>query len=162
MICFVLQMQYRKEAIKLDDRLGTRKRDVRTSDSMECEPVRSERMDKVQQLLSELCNEIERQLKPNLIGPIGSIVAGYLPQTWVFETERGAYTVFLDAEGNVRVFPGTDKNRDVTIQWRERALISVLETRSRSSITDGDYPNVFVHSDKGRAAFSYLKKYVGL
>jgi len=119
-------------------------------------------MDRVHQLLTELCEEIERQVKPNLRGLKGLIVTGYLPQVWVFETEYGASSLFLDTEGNARVFPGAERDRDVTIQWKHDALVSVLESRSRGSVSDGDYPNVFVHTDKGRAAFNYLKKYVGL
>lgn len=119
-------------------------------------------MDRVQQLLAGLCEEIERQIKPNLWGVKGFLVRGYLPQMWVFETEYGECTLFLDSEGNARVFSGSDKNRDVTIQWKRDSLAAVLETRSRASIPAGDYPNVFVHTEKGRAAFNYLKKEIGL
>lgn len=119
-------------------------------------------MDRLHQLLTGLCEEIEKQLKPNLSGPKGLLVNGYLPQTWVFETERGACTVFLDAEGNARVLPATDQDRDVTIQWKHDSLVSVLESRSRSSVSGGDYPNVFVQTEKGRAAFNYLRNSIGL
>jgi len=120
------------------------------------------RMDRLHQLLTGLCEEIEKQVKPNLRGLMSLIVRGYLPQVWVFETEYGACTLFLDTEGNARVFPGTDQDRDVTIQWKHDSLASVLESRSRSSLSDGDYPDVFVHTEKGRAAFNYLKKEIGL
>jgi hypothetical protein len=119
-------------------------------------------MDRVHQLLTGLCEEIERQLKPNLWGLKGLLVRSYLPQAWVFETEYGACTLFLDAEGNARVFPGTHQDRDVTVHWKHDSLASVLESRNRSSVPDGDYPDVFVHTEKGRAAFSYLKKDIGL
>lgn len=119
-------------------------------------------MDRMHQLLTGLCEEIERQVKPNLRGLKGEIVSSYLPQVWVFETEYGSWSLFLDTEGNARVFSGAERDRDVTIQWKHDTLVSVLESRSRVSVSDGDYPNVFVNSDKGRAAFNYLKKYVGL
>jgi hypothetical protein len=119
-------------------------------------------MDRIHHLLTGLCEEIEKQIKPNLWGLKGLIVRGYLPQVWVFETEHGACTLFLDTEGNARVFPWADQNRDVTIRWKYDSLVSVLESRSRRSISDGDYPDVFVNTEKGRAAFNYLKKEIGL
>ncbi len=122
----------------------------------------SDIMDNVHHLLSELCDDIERQIKPALRGGLSVIIGGYLPQNWVFETERGACTLFLDTEGNARVFPGPDKNRDVTIKWSYDLLETVLRTRNRESIPSGDYPDVFVHTEKGRAAFNYLKKEIGL
>ncbi|MGQ9588498.1 MAG: hypothetical protein ACUVT7_08990 [Thermoplasmata archaeon] len=119
-------------------------------------------MDRVHQLLAGLCEEIERQVKPDLWGVKGLLVRGYLRQAWVFETEYGECTLFLDSEGNARVFFGSDKNRGVTIQWKRDSLVKVLEARSWSSIPSGDYPNVFVHTEKGRAAFNYLRKEIGL
>lgn len=119
-------------------------------------------MDQVNKLLARLCEEVERQVKPNLWGVKGAFVRDYLPQTWVFETEYGECTLFLDSEGNARVFSGPDKDRDVTIQWKRDSLVTVLESRNRDSIPAGDYPNVFVHTDKGRAAFNYLRKEIGL
>jgi hypothetical protein len=119
-------------------------------------------MGRVQQLLTDLCEDIERQIKPNLRGSMGNLVHGYLPQVWVFETESGTCTLFLDTEGNARVFPGAGRDVDVTIHWRKDALESTLASRNRDSVSAGDYPNVIVHTDKGRAAFSYLKKEIGL
>jgi hypothetical protein len=119
-------------------------------------------MDRIHHLLTGLCEEIEKQVKPNLWGLKGLIVRGYLPQVWVFETEYGSCTLFLDTEGNARVFPGTAQNRDVTIRWKHDSLVSVLESRNRSSVSDGDYPDIFVQTEKGRAAFNYLKKEIGL
>jgi len=119
-------------------------------------------MDRAHSLLAELCEEVERQMKAGLRGPMESVVGSYLPQVWVFETELRTYSVFVDTEGNARVFPGGDEDRDVTIRWRHDALMKVLQSRKRDSLEPGDYPDVLVHTDKGRAAFSYLKKYVGL
>lgn len=113
-------------------------------------------------MLTRLCEEIEKQLKPNLHGDMASLVLRYLPQVWVFETEIGACSVFIDTEGYARVFPGADNDRDVTLRWRHEALATVLEKRNRESIEPGDYPDVLVHTDKGRAAFNYLRKEIGL
>jgi len=60
------------------------------------------------------------------------------------------------------VFPGADPDVDVTIHWRKDALESILASRNRDSVSAGDYPDVTVHTDKGRAAFNYLKKAIGL
>lgn len=53
------------------------------------------------QLMTALCEDIEAQVKPNLIGRMAEITHEYLPQIWVFETECGACTLFLDTEGTV-------------------------------------------------------------
>jgi len=119
-------------------------------------------MERAHQLLTNLCEDIERQVKPNLQGAMGNLVHDYLPQVWVFETEFGACTLFLDTEGNARVFPGTAQDVDVTIRWKKDALVSVLASRNRDSVSPGDYPDVAIHTDKGRAAFNYLKKEIGL
>jgi len=124
--------------------------------------ARCGRMDRVHQLLTGLCEELEQQLKPNLWGVKGLLIRGYLPQTWVFETEYGESTLFMDAEGNARVFPGPCHNRDLTIRWKRDSLLSVLESRSRDSIPEGDYPDVVVQTERGRVAFNYLKKNIGL
>jgi len=120
------------------------------------------RMDLVHELLTNLCEDLERQIKPNLRGSMGNLVHDYLPQVWVFETECGACTLFLDTEGNARVFPGVDRDVDVTIHWRKDALESTLASRNRDSVSAGDYPDVTVHTEKGRAAFNYLRKEIGL
>ena len=119
-------------------------------------------MDRTHSLLTRLCEDIEKQLKPKLHGNMEAVVVGYLPQVWVFETEIGACSVFVDAEGFARVFPCAERDRDVTLRWRHEALAKVLEDRNRHSIEPGDYPDVIVHSDKGRVAFNYLKKEIGL
>lgn len=119
-------------------------------------------MDSVRQLLRSLCEDVECQIKPNLWGALGSIVHDYLPQVWVFETETNSYTLFLDTEGYARVFSGADRDRDITIHWKEKAFEAVLSSGSRDTAHLIDYPDVFVHTDKGRAAFNYLRKEIGL
>jgi hypothetical protein len=119
-------------------------------------------MVRVHELLTDLCKDIEKQIKPNLQELKGSFVRGYLPQAWVFETECGACTIFLDSEGNVRVLSGSTPDADVTLHWRKDALESVLALRKRDLVSSGDYPNVTVRTDKGRVAFNFLKKEIGL
>lgn len=119
-------------------------------------------MDDLHHQLELLCEELDLQLKPKLRGEMQAIISEYLPQVWVFETEVGSCTIFIAADGNSRVWPGAEPDRDVTLRWRHDALAKVLKSRSRSSIEPGDYPDVLVQTDKGRAAFKYLKKEFGL
>ncbi len=119
-------------------------------------------MDKVQTQLESLCREVERQLKAKLRTEVGALVKEYLPQAWVFETELGSCTVYIDGEGNARVWRGADKERDLTLQWRCDALVRALESKDGLSVEPEEYPNVFVQTDKGRAAFNYLRKEFGL
>ena len=119
-------------------------------------------MDALQHQLELLCEELDEQLKPKLHGQMGAIISQYLPQAWVFETEMGSCTIFVTADGKARVWPGAETNRDVTLRWRYDALAKSLKSRNRSSIEPGDYPDVLVQTEKGRAAFKYLKRELGL
>lgn len=119
-------------------------------------------MDDLHHQLELLCEELEWQLKPKLRDQMGAIISEYLPQTWVFETEAGSCTIFIAADGNARVWPGAESTRDVTLRWRYDTLAKLLKSRDRSSIEPGDYPDVLVQTEKGRAAFKYLKKEFGL
>lgn len=121
-----------------------------------------DRVDHVHRLLTNLCEDLEKQVKRKLRGAIGKIVDEYLPQVWVFETEIGTCTLFLDTEGNARVFQRADRDRDVTLRWKHDAFVAVLENKNHSRVAPGDYPDVMVHTEKGRAAFNYLKKEIGL
>jgi len=113
-------------------------------------------------LLQQICPEIEAQLKQHLRGFAGPIVGTYLPQSWVFETEMGCCTLFVDGEGNARVYLDAGSDRDVTVQWKQESLTALLESRNLRSVQPGDYPNIIVHSNKGRTAFNILRKRFGL
>lgn len=92
---------------------------------------------------------------------LGSLIHDCLPRVWVFETETSSYTLFLDTEDYACV-PAADRDRDMTIHWREKALEPILASGGHNSDPPSDYPDVFVHTDKGRAAFNYLMKENGL
>ncbi len=119
-------------------------------------------MEGIHRQLEALCEEVEKQLKSKLHLQIGNLVRQYLPQVWVFETELGSCSVFIDTEGNARVWHGAERDRDITLIWRLDSLKKVLETKDRTSVPPGDYPTVLVQTQKGRAAFNYLKKDFGL
>jgi hypothetical protein len=115
-------------------------------------------MEGIHHRLDELCERVQRQLKAKLSMQIGGLVRQYLPQTWVFETELGACSVHIDVEGNVRVNHGPERERDITLIWNYKALERVLQSDSLSSMRPEDYPKILVETEKGRAAFNYLKK----
>jgi len=117
---------------------------------------------RVEELLSGFCVQAEAELKPKLQGFTGMILGGFLPQVWVFETESESVTVIADANGRVTIRPGDGLQRDLTIRWKEDLLCGVLETRSRRGVPIGEVPTVIRHSQKGGAAFNYLKGRLGL
>jgi len=90
------------------------------------------------------------------------IVRGYLPQVWVFETEAETASFVVDSRGNAHVEVGAKPSRDVTIRWQQDFLATVLRTRSHASIPGGIHPIIMFHTHKGRAAFNYLRKEIGL
>lgn len=116
----------------------------------------------IEGLLTNLCPEIERRLKPNLRGIRGLFVQGYLPQMWVFETEAETVTFSVDSQGNAQVRQGTFQSPDVVIRWKHDFLASVLRTRNRASVPGGIHPIFMFHTAKGRAAFNYLRGRFGL
>ena len=111
-------------------------------------------------LLDRICPEIEARLKPNL-GVRGLLAPTFLPQSWVFETEAGSLMVHIDALGNARVLAGAGSDRDVTVQWKQELLASVLEHKGRDSLPSNEFPNVALHTEKGGVAFDYLRKEFG-
>jgi hypothetical protein len=116
----------------------------------------------IESLLGPVCYEIEAELKPALANFLkGMIVRGYLPQTWVFETENEANTLTVDTSGNAAVFSGAAGPRDVTINWSHDFLSTVLRTRSQASVPYGQHPRITCHTQKGQTAFNFLKKRFG-
>ncbi len=119
-------------------------------------------MDNLWNELEALCEELDRQLQLKLRSEMEGIVSEYLPQVWVFETELCTCTVFISSDGGSRVWSGAEGERDLTLRWRHDAFVEVLKARNRSSIEPGDYPQVFIQTAKGRAAFNYFQKEFGL
>lgn len=119
-------------------------------------------MGQVEELLTGFCVEAEAELKPKLSGFTGLIIRGFLPQVWVFETESESVTVVADSGGRVFIRPGDGLQRDLTIKWKQDLLRDVLETRSRGGVPSGEDPEIIRHTQKGGAAFSFLKGRLGL
>ncbi|MDE1821512.1 MAG: hypothetical protein KGJ23_12845 [Euryarchaeota archaeon] len=105
---------------------------------------------------------LQAELNAVISGPMAPMVRSYLPQTWVFETDRGPLTLAADSVGRVSSFAGSVQERDVTIRIRYDRLVSALQTRDARRIPPAEAPQVAFHSQKGNVAFSFLRNQFGL
>ena len=112
-------------------------------------------------LLEKAGREVEAQLKPQLSGLFGGMIRGYLPQTWVFETEEGATTLHVDKTGLVAVTAGAQPSPDLTVHARHAALATALKERSRSALPPGAI-SATPHTEKGRMAFQFFRSRLGV
>ncbi len=112
-------------------------------------------------LLESVARDIQPQLKSQLGGFFGGMVRAYLPQTWVFRTEREVASLSVDKNGGATVAKGAAANPDVTIEIPHDRLVIALETRSREKVPPGPL-TVTPHTSKGKTAFDYLRSRVGL
>jgi hypothetical protein len=119
-------------------------------------------MGKVEELLQGFCVEAEAELRPRLQGFTGMILGSFLPQVWVFETESESVTVRASQDGRICIVPADGLQRDLTIKWREDMLCNVLQARSRIGVPEGEVPEVVRHTQKGGAAFNYLRGRLGI
>jgi hypothetical protein len=112
-------------------------------------------------LLQTVAGEVERELKPRLGGLTGFLIAGYLPQAWVFQTEESVVTLNVDSRGNATVASGLPPRRDVTISTTHAVLSAALTYRDRSRVPAGPL-KVATHTPKGQTAFNFLRGRFGL
>jgi hypothetical protein len=112
-------------------------------------------------LLESVARDIQPQIRSQLGGFFGGMVRAYLPQTWVFRTEREVASLSVDRNGGVTVVNGPAANPDVTIEIPHDRLETALRTRSRSQVPPGPL-TVTPHTSKGKTAFEYLRSRVGL
>jgi len=112
-------------------------------------------------LLESVARDIQPQVKSQLGGFFGGMVRAYLPQTWVFRTEREVASLSVDKNGEVTVAKGAGTNPDVTIEVPHDRLVTALTTRSREKVPPGPI-TVTPHTSKGKTAFEYLRGRVGL
>lgn len=122
---------------------------------------RTEPMASLEDLLGQLCEDIERQLKPAVRGILGSIVRGYLPQRWQFTTENDAAIMSVDRAGNASVIPGSSKDVDVSIQTTAAKMDAIVKYRDASKVPAGIF-EVTTHTSKGKTAFGFLRGRLGL
>jgi hypothetical protein len=112
-------------------------------------------------LFEPICQQLEGQLKPYLAGLTGPLVRGYLPQRWVFITEKETVTLGVDPNGHAWIKPGPTDGPDVTIETSHLRLSRTLETRDRSQIPPGPYTRT-AHTSKGQVAYQLLARRLGL
>ena len=104
---------------------------------------------------------MEPQIRSQLGGFLGGIVRAYLPQTWVFKTEKEVVSYTVDRTGAVSVTSGVAKDPDVTIEARHDHLVTLLQRRSRAGASPGSVVAT-PHTPKGKTAFDYLRGRLGL
>ncbi len=112
-------------------------------------------------LLTEAGKQVEAQLKPQLTGFFGGVVRSYLPQRWVFITEEGAATLGVETTGDVWVRDGKEPSPDVVIETSHAKLSTALKTR-RSDQVPGGPVKVTAHTSRGRTAFDFTRRRLGL
>lgn len=112
-------------------------------------------------LLASIAPELEANVRRNLGGPFGGMVAAYLPQTWVFATDDGVASLRVERDGSVRALPGAAPDADVTVATSHARLVAALRTRRRDAVPPGPLA-VTPHTAKGRTAFAFLRGRLGL
>ncbi|MBA3046008.1 MAG: hypothetical protein KKH41_06210 [Candidatus Thermoplasmatota archaeon] len=108
-----------------------------------------------------ICREVEGQIKGALGGLAGIVVKSYLPQHWIFVTETETVTFAVDSKGNASVANGTSASPDVIIGIDHKYLTEALKTRTRPSFDPKTFDLKF-HTAKGRTAFNFIRKRLGL
>ena len=112
-------------------------------------------------LLEQAARDVQPEIKAQLGGFFGGVVRAYLPQTWVFKTEKEVASLTVDQDGGVAVAPGTMAHPDGTIETTYGRLEAELRTRARAQVPSGPL-TVTPHTSKGKTAFDYLRGRLGL
>jgi hypothetical protein len=112
-------------------------------------------------LLEKVAHDVQPEIQSQLGGFFGGMVRAYLPQAWVFKTEKEVASLTVDPSGAVTVAPGAAAHPDVTIETAHARLEAALRTRSRGQVPPGPM-TVTPHTPKGKTAFDYLRGRLGL
>ena len=112
-------------------------------------------------LLQKATAQIEPQVRSQLGGFFGGMVAAYLPQTWEFRTEREVAALTVDRSGRVTASEGAPPHPDVTLEGPEGPLAAALSSGTRSKPPPGTF-TVTAHTAKGRTAFDFLRGRLGV
>lgn len=118
-------------------------------------------MDSLVSLLQSVARDVQPQVQAQLGGFFGGMVRAYLPQTWVFRTEKEVASLTVDTSGALTVTNGAAPRADVTIETSHDRLVTALTTRSRGNVPPGPL-TVTPHTSKGKTAFDYLRSRLGL
>lgn len=91
---------------------------------------------------------------------MATMIRTYLPQTWLFISETGRASLFVDVDGAARVVEGNFGTPDVSITWTDQAFYAALVLRNRSQIppSSPSEPSVQKLTQKGGAAFDFLRE----
>ena len=113
------------------------------------------------ELLTATAPELEGRLRPQMQGLAGAFVKPYLPQRWVFVTERETASLVVEATGSVSAVAGVAAPPDVTVKVAFDRLRIALTTRRREAVPPGPL-EVVPHTEKGRTAFQFVRSRLGL
>ena len=101
-------------------------------------------------------------MKKYLSGILTSgFIKPYLPQHWVFITEKETVTFMVEKKGDASVADGESETPDVTIKIDHDFLCQALKTREKPDFEPSHY-DISFQTEKGKTAFGYLKKHLGL
>jgi hypothetical protein len=111
-------------------------------------------------LTDNIAPKVTAQLQPELKKfLIGGLIKGYLPQTWLFISETGKGTLFVDKSGVAQAYDGDYGTPDVSISWTDQAFHAALVLQDRSALPPGaGEPVVQKLTPKGGTAFDFLRK----
>lgn len=118
-------------------------------------------MGTLEQALTGLVPGIEKELASRLQGFFGSLLRGYLPQRWVFQTEAETATLTVDRQGTAHVTAGPGDAPDVTIEAKRDILVAAI-TRGKGSNAHARDFRITTHTKKGETAFRFLRDRFGL
>lgn len=110
----------------------------------------------IQELLGGLCAEVEGKIAPWLI-----FIRSYLPQSWVFRTEKEVVTFSVSKDGKASVASNAFSEPDVIIDWKHELLCQVLKTRDKKVVPAGERPDIKILTKKGDAAYRFLRQTFG-
>ncbi len=113
------------------------------------------------QLFQPIRAETQAEVQKVLKGILGGMIRGYLPQKWIFATSQEVVTFCVDKNGVVTVLEGVVQDPDVMIKISHDYLVQILETRCAPE-GEPDILDISFHTEKGKAAFGYLRKKFGL
>jgi hypothetical protein len=119
-------------------------------------------MSEIKEIFESLIPEVEKELKPKINSILmGPFIRGYLPQNWIFKTEKETVTFTVDKKGNAVVKEGEEEDPDVTIELDHDYMVQALKTKSQPE-GDPKKREIKFHTSKGETAFNLLKKRFGL
>jgi hypothetical protein len=118
-------------------------------------------MSHLEVLAASVARDVEARLAAQLTGFAGAMVRAYLPQRWVFVTEKETVSLTVGKDGKVAAAAGPVPEPDVTIETSHARLTAAFATRDRSKVPPGPL-TVTPHTAKGRTAFEFLRGRIGL